>query len=898
VDLTAGTRLGVYEITAAIGSGGMGQVYRATDTRLKRQVAIKILPAAVAADHDRLARFQREAEVLASLNHPHIAAIYGLEESGGVTALVMELVDGADLSQRIARGAIPLDEALPIARQIAEALEAAHEQGIVHRDLKPANVKVRADGTVKVLDFGLAKALEAGGAGQAGGAGTLSMSPTITTPAMTQAGMILGTAAYMSPEQARGRPIDKRSDIWAFGAVLCEMLTGERTFKGEDVSETLASILKDTPAFGALPADTPPRLRRLIERCLDRDVKQRLRDIGEARVEIAKIESGAPDSAIHNIAAATRPRRSRREVVAWSIAAVAVIAMAIGLPRPAPHVDATPPIVRFHIERTADLYNQTATAFALSPDGLKLAHYGAGSTGQQTLFVRDLATGEEREAPGSATFTPQPDSLFWSPDSRQFVRATSAGAMVLDDATLTARPLCDCRFRGGSWNRDGVILLGSAQNIREGIWRVSAGDRTRVAVTKVDGPQGEQDTLPAFLPDGRRFLFIRSVPGAGDAIYIGTLDGDAPKRIMEGSRGIVVPGPGGPHLLWIDAAGLNAQAFEVNTLKVTGAPAIVVAGAAAASASENGVLATSVAGSRPRTIPTWFDRKGTAIGGVGDPRLIEAIALTLDGRKLAESYNSTGGRGVVDIWLRDLVSGAHTRVTFGPEARSAPVWSPDGSRIVFSTLHDGVMRPHERAADGTGGEAPLFAWDRQSYVNDWSSDGRWVIFSTLKPGSATDNDLWVVPMNGGTDRTPVPYLVAPGKQQQAQFSPDGRFLAYGSDQSGTFEIYVQPFPNASDGKWMISSGGGIEPRWSRDGKELFFFAGQTLMAAPVSVQPTFSNGTPVALFDAPMQSGYTNDSHRWQLSPDGKRFLLVTNAGKDQAPPLDIVVNWQAGLRK
>jgi Tol biopolymer transport system component len=427
---------------------------------------------------------------------------------------------------------------------------------------------------------------------------------------------------------------------------------------------------------------------------------------------------------------------------------------------------------------------------------------------------------------------------------------------------------------------------------------VSASDRTRVAVTKVDASRGEQDVLPAFLPDGRRFLFTRFVPGAALAIYIGTLDGDAPKRLMEGSRGIVVPGAGGPHLLWIDAAGLNAQAFDVNTLKVTGAPTIVVAGAAALSASENGILATSLAGSRPRTVPTWFDRKGTALGAVGDASLIEGIALSLDGRKLAVSDNVSGARGANDIWLRDLVSGARTRITFGPEARSAPLWSPNGSRIVFSAPRDGVMRPHERAADGTGGEMPLFAWDRQSYANDWSSDGHSVIFSTLKPGTASDNDLWVVRMDDGADRKPVPYLVAPGKQQQAQFSPDGRFVAYGSDQSGAFEIYVQPFPNASDGKWMVSSGGGIEPRWSRDGKELFFFAGQTLMAVPVSVQPTFSSGPPVALFDAPVQSGYTNDSHRWQVSPDGKRFLLITNAGQDQAPPLDVVVNWQAGLKK
>ena len=892
--LTPGTRLGPYEILTQIGVGGMGEVYRATDTNLKRQVAIKVLPAGVAGDAERLARFQREAEVLAALNHPNIAQIYGLEKADATIALVMELVEGPTLADRIAQGAIPIDEALPIAKQIAEAIEAAHEQGIIHRDLKPANVKVRADGTVKVLDFGLAKLHEPGSgirdSGSGGAKGALSMSPTITTPAMTQAGMILGTAAYMSPEQARGKTVDKRADIWAFGAVLFEMLTGARAFAGDDVSDVLASVLAREPDFTAVP----PRVRHLIARCLEKDPRKRLRDIGDAMSLVHGAETSAPGAETGELGI----RRRWLGVGGWAMAGMlAVVFAGAAWLRPATVVEANRPPVRFQIERTADVYNRTATAFAISPDGLMLAYYAAGSDGPQTLFVRTLATGDLRKVGRSATSTPLGNSIFWSPDSRQLVRGTATGAQVFDVSAGTTRPLCDCRYLGGTWNRDGVILVGASGIGADGIRRLSVGGRAPVAVTKVDAP-GEQDTWPVFLPDGRRFLFTRSTPGVGIATYLGTLDGDAPKRIVDGSRSIFVAAADGrgPYLLGIDAAGLVKQPFDLNTVSVSGAAMTVVAGATAASASENGVLATSAVGGRPQTIPTWFDRKGTALGQVGEAGLIESIALSPDGRKLAVTEFVSAGQ-VSDIWLRDLVSGARTRLTFNPDNDSSPVWSPDGTRIAFTSRRDGVPLPYQRATDGTGAEIPLFAYDRTSYVNDWSSDGRWVIYSTPGPNNA-GNRLWVVSTERGTERKPVPYLVASALQQQAQFSPDGRFVAYGSDQSGTWEIYVQPFPNASEGKWMVSSGGGVEPRWSRDGKELFYFSGQTLMAVPISVRPTFSSGAPAALFDAPVQTGYTSDSHRWQVAPDGKRFLLLTNAGKDPAPPLDVVVNWPALLKE
>jgi Tol biopolymer transport system component len=873
----------------------MGEVYRARDTKLDRDVAIKVLPEAFAHDADRLARFLREAKTLASLNHPNIAIIHGLEQAGDVHALVMELVEGDDLSQRISRGAIPIDEALPIAKQIAETLEAAHEQGIIHRDLKPANIKVRADGQVKVLDFGLAKAMEPSSALRASAGQALSQAPTITSPAlMTGAGMILGTAAYMAPEQASGKPVDKRADIWAFGVVLWEMLAGRRMFERETVSHVLAAVLTQAPDLGAVP----PRVRHLLTRCLEKDPRKRLRDIGDAMSLVQEPTASGPGTE----AGAQGHRRSRTwlGVGGWAVAGVMVAALgAVTWLRPPTAPDADAPIVRFQIERSADIYNNTAGAFAVSPNGLMLAHYGAGQGGQQALFVRTLATGEVREVPGSATATPQATSHFWSSGSRQFVFGTVSGAYVFDVSSGITRPLCDCRFIGGSGNREGTILLGSLVGAREGIRRLSAGDRNLAVITTPDGSLGEEDSWPVFLPDGLRFLFTRSSPGAGFATYVGSLDGDAPVRIADGSKRIVVPATGGrvPYLLGLDAAGLVAQPFDLGTLSLAGEATTLVAGAVAASASENGVLATSAPGSRRRAIPTWFDRTGKSLGVVGEAGMIESFALSPDGRKLAVSESIAGANApTTDIWLRDLVTGARSRVTFNPGADSTAVWSPDGARIAFASTRDGALRPYQRAADGTGNESPLFAYDRPAWINDWSRDGRWVIYSTVPPGGI-GNDLWSLPMSGGSAGTPVPYLVAPGRQQQAQFSSDGRFVAYGSDESGTFDVYVQPFPNASGGKWMVSSGGGAEPRWSPDGKELFFFAGQTLMAVPVSLQPTFSNGAPIALFDAPVLAGYTNDSDRWQVAPDGRRFLLLTNAVQDQAPPLDIVVNWPALLK-
>jgi len=888
--LTPGTRLGSYEVVVQIGVGGMGEVYRATDTKLKRQVALKVLPPAVASDPERLARFRREAEVLAALNHPNVAAIYGLEDAGGSTALVMELVEGPTLAERITAGAIAVDEALLIAGQIAQALEVAHERGIVHRDLKPANVKVRDDGTVKVLDFGLAKAMDSTAAsGATSTAAAFMNSPTITSPAMTQMGMILGTAAYMSPEQAAGRPVDKRADIWAFGVVLWEMLTGRQLFPGDTIAHILAAVLTTDPDL----ASVPPHVRRLMTSCLAKDPRKRLRDIGDA-MGLVQDPVRVDDAA----RAARWP-----VVVGFATAGVLAIALAVVLwsgQSKAAGNTAAPPVVRFQVDRPlVDPYNNTPGAFAVSPDGRFLAYYTLGSTGRATLSLRTLATGNNREIAGSAVLLPQ--TPFWSADSRQLVYVTALTTQAFDLTAGKTRDLCACRFRGGAWTRDNVILLGSGLQDSGSIQRVSIDDRKAVPITTVDSAQGEQDTFPVFLPDGRRFLFTRSRPGSLPATYLGSLDGPeraSPKRIADGSRTLILASSKGvgPYVLGIDAVGLVAHAFDLQTMTVAIEPIIVAPGAGAASISDNGLLATSALGNRPLTQPTWFDRTGANRGGVGESRPIQNVSLASDGKTLAVGEARGDGQGSA-VQLRDL-SGASRVLTFANEREDDAVWSPDGTRLVVSSPRGSTQNMFERTIDGTGQPRLLFETDRRSYANDWSRDRHWLIFTMPKDGAAAglDLDLWVLPMDGSGPKTPVPYLATTAREAQAEFSPDGRFVAYTLTDAGGSEVYVQTFPNAADGKWLVSRGGGTEPHWSRDGKELFYFAGQTLMAARVSVQPSFSNSLPVRLFDAPVQPWYINDSDRWQVAPDGQRFLLLVPSGKNTAPPIDVVVNWATVL--
>jgi eukaryotic-like serine/threonine-protein kinase len=892
VALNAGDRVGVYEVTGAIGAGGMGEVYRARDTRLKRDVALKILPQSFASDAERLARFQREAEVLASLNHPNIAAIHGLEESNGIKALVMELVEGPTLADRISQGPIPLDEALPLARQIAEALEAAHERGIIHRDLKPANIKLRSDGVVKVLDFGLAKALDSTPA-----AIDISHSPTITSPAMmTGVGVLLGTAAYMSPEQTRGKAVDKRSDIWAFGCVLYEMLTGQRAFGGEDVTDTLAAVVRAEPAWDALPEGVSPSVRVILHRCLQKDPKRRLRDIGDAGLEIEEALA-APD--VETAAAATAPALGRRERLAWGVAAVAigaaVVAGALAFVRAAPEPDSR--VYRSSIlpPAGASLAALPFQRFALSPDGRRLAFAAATGGGLNQLWVQSLDGLTPQSLPGTeGAATP-----FWSPDSR-FIGFYAVGRLKTIDAS-GGPPLTVAEVGtgnpGATWNRDNVILF-SGTGEGSAIRRVSASGGSVSAVTTVDKTNGEiQHWAPVFLPDGRHFLYVAigtnsGGPTAVNGIYVAALDSNERKLLVAGGAS---PKYAQGYLLFLREQTLMAQAFDVDRLELTGDPVAIAEQVAigglsgrmgALTASENGVLAYQRATGGDLSQLAWFDRGGKPLGVVGDRGDYGDLELSPDGERAAVSF--AVGDGNYDIWLFDLARGLRTRFTFDPSTDVNPIWSPDGAHVAFSSNRRGGGHLYQKASSGVGTEDVIQA--DPSAVEaplGWSSDGQSILYARTTAAGVGSFDLWVLPLIG--DRKPRPFTQTLFNETVGAFSPDGRLVAYVSSESGRNEVYVTPFP-APRGKWQISTTGGNWPRWRRDGRELFYLAPDNrLMAAEVNGAGSgFEVGAVRPLFQTQAR---INRRFMYDVSADGQRFLINTLV-EQVVQPITLVVNW------
>ena len=907
--LTPGTRLGAYEVTAQIGEGGMGQVYRATDTRLKRQVAIKILPPSLAADPDRLARFQREAEVLASLNHPNIAGIYGLEESGGMTALVMELVEGDDLSQRLARGAIPVDEALPIARQIADAVEAAHEQGIIHRDLKPANIKVRPDGTVKVLDFGLAKALEPAGNASA----DLTNSPTITTPAMTQVGMILGTAAYMSPEQAKGRPADKRSDVWAFGCVLFEMLTGRRAFAGDDVSETLAAILMREPDWTALPSGIPQHIATVVQRCLQKDRKARIPDISAARFLMDEASGFlAVPAAVVAI--------SRRRAVQWKAASVVAAATMLALAGVAfihfrEKAPASPELMRLEVLPPDKTMLQK---FAVSPDGRKIAFYAVGADGAGSVWVRSFDSGESRRL---AETGPSP-SITWSPDSR-FVAFPGGEAlnklMKVEVSGGPPQTICEIKgiITGGSWNRDGVIIFGSFGG---GTWRVSAAGGAASPVTAINVSRQETGhSTPVFLPDGKHFLYLReSGLSENMGIYLGALDATPEQQastrlVATGFSPVYAPSPDPNigYVLFLRDSALQAQPFDLARLQMAGEPVRIADHVRSIfefgffGVSDNGILAYQTGDAiGPNLLQlTWFDRRGANLGAAAVPGYDGSLRLSPDASRLAVTRMDLSSVSS-SIWLDELARNTLTPLTSARVGDADPVWSPDGAHVAYASDRSGRTGLYKKAANGAGGEQLLLEPSGSRNLDDWSRDGRFLLYSQVD--SKTRSDLWLMPLAG--DRKPTVYVNSEFNETHGQFSPDGHWIAYASDESGRPEIYVRPFPLTADsGKSTVSSGGGVTPRWRRDGKELFFLTTnvRTVMVAKVSYTPTFTTTVPVPAFSGSIQHNAATsaggpDSFNWDVTADGQKVLLPTVATQEHPPqpPINVVLNWTALLKK
>jgi Tol biopolymer transport system component len=903
--LTTGSRLGPYEITAAIGAGGMGEVYRARDSKLGRDVAIKVLPEVFASDAERMARFQREATVLASLNHPNIATIYGLEDSSSTRALVMELVEGPTLADRIKSGPIPINEALPIAKQICDALEYAHERGIIHRDLKPANVKVTNDDAVKVLDFGLAKALEGDPSSI-----DISTSPTISRMATMQ-GELLGTAAYMSPEQAKAKSVDRRADIWAFGCVIYEMLTGKQAFTGETVTESLAAVIMKDPDWSQLPSATPMRVRVLLQRCLQKDPKQRLRDIGDARISLDEVLSGTPDLApVGKAEAAVVPLWHR--ALPWAIAATAVAVAAVAVW--APWRAATTPVqgesVRFQIPLPEKVTLATTGAFALSPDGRQLAFPATGSDGVQRVWVRALDSLEAHPLPGSESNLVPP--FVWSPDSRYIAFDAGGKLKKIPVSGSPAETICDISTNivGGSWNRDGVIIFGQATG---GLMQVSAaGGSPASPLTILDLSRGEtQHAMPSFLPDGRHFVYLRWGGVENDGVYVGSLDAkpeeQSTKRLVATQTGpAYVPSadssPG--QLLFLRAGTLLSQPFDARRLELVGEAATLADGLGRYlrfgffSASTNGVLVYRASGAGSQQL-TWDDTQGKALGTVGEPAdVFPTLSLSPDGAHAAVSRIDAQGQNSI-IWLLDFSRGTSTRFTFGSSSATSAVWSVDGNRIIFASNREGAYNLYQKLASGAGDEELLLKSDESKYPTSWSRDGRFLLYVVQGNGKA---GIWVLPLEG--DKKPFPFMRQESNQHLAQFSPDGHWVAYSSDESGREEIYVRPFSpdpkqNAASagGKWLISSNGGIQPRWRGDGKELYYISSdRKLMAVEIRTSPVFQAGVPKVFFQTLLTSN--TFYFRWDATADAKRFLLETPSAQSAQAPFTVVLNWQAALKK
>ncbi len=892
--LSAGKKLGPYEIVAALGAGGMGEVYRARDTKLHRDVAIKVLLPTVANDPDRLARFSREAQVLASLNHPNIAHIHGLEETDGVTALVLELVEGEDLAQRLARGAIPLDEALPIAKQIADALEAAHEQGIIHRDLKPANIKVRADGTVKVLDFGLAKAVDPAGVSSA----NAMNSPTLSMHA-TQAGIILGTAAYMSPEQARGKVVDRRADIWAFGVVVYEMLSGQRAFDGDTITDVIAAVVTREPTWAALPADTPVAIGRLLRRCLMKAPEKRLPHIGVARIEID--DAIANPETQESAASPARPSaRNHVSVIGMTIALGAAIVSGAAvwlLSRPAP---SPRPVVRLQatLPATTPLaIDQFTQDLALSPDGTHLA-YVAGAQAQ--LYVRALDRNDATPLPGIVGVR----GPFFSPDSEWiafFQQAELKKVSIRGGPAATICQNCAAGNRGGTWGADDTIIF-SATGGSSGLLRVPAAGGEVVTLVKPDTQHGEQGyAWPELLPGGQRVLFTILSIGSIDTalIAIHDLKTGVHHTVLRGGSDARFVAPG--YLVYAVAGTLRAIAFDRNGLAVGGNGIQVLehvltkaTGGADFSVSRDGSLAYVSGEAESAQTLAWIDRQGHEEPLGVPPRSYVLLRLSPDGQRVALDVRDQEN----DIWIWEFARRVLTRLTFDRATDQYPVWTPDSRRIVFASSRAGaVQNLFVQLADGTGRVDRLTTTTSGQIPLSFTPDGTSLVIR--ETSDASNSDLNVLSMPGGRVRTPL--INSTFTKPNAEISPDGHWMAYQSNESGQDEVHVRPYPNVENGHWQISTGGGTRPLWARDGRELFYVDPTGHIASvPVRILPTFAAGSPTIIAQMPSLS--TSGVRNYDVSLDGRRFLVITNAARKDllAAPLqlNVVLNWNEELKR
>ena len=903
--LTPGTRIGAYDVTGPLGAGGMGEVYRARDTRLDRDVALKVLPEAFTADPDRLARFEREARVLASLNHPNIAQIHGLEETGGARALVLELVEGPTLEDRLEQGPMPLAEVLSIARQIALALQAAHEAGVVHRDLKPANVKVREDGTVKVLDFGLAKALDTAPAPDA----DPLQSPTITASVTRMGGgMIMGTPAYMSPEQAEGLPTDTRGDLWSFGVVLYEMLSGERLFSGETVAQVLARVIDRDLDLEVLPHSTPAPVRRLLRRCLERDRRRRMRDAGEAVSDLeaaAASPSETPPEAAAGAAGTPVPPGRWRTRMAWAAAGLALggLAAAAALWTLAP--PPAPSDVR-RIPFTLPTPMAFRTTFAVSPDGSTLVYVGRDGRTRQLMARRMDQLDAQPLAGTEGALDP-----FFSPDGEWIGFFAAAGPAGRQDRMVYSWALKKMQIGvgapvtlseevpalGGSWGDDDRIVIGGVG----GLLRVPAGGGITEAVLPAGAvPDVAICEHPHVLPDARAVLFseLSSDGQHLKAVSLPAAEAASPRILAPFAMRAALTPTG--HLLFQQATGpapgspglgpenLMAAPFDADRLELTGAPVSVVPDAGASAWSADGTLIYVADGGRRDAAAlqtlVWRDRDGreepipAPPGAYGQPRIAPQGDRVVLG---VSPFEDTA-----DVLLYDLARDVSTQLTFGGW-NAGPFWSPDGRRVGFASVRDGSYGLFQTAADGTGEAERLAAGGIVALDAVWVGSPEAIVF-VEGDVVAADTDIHLLPMDG--DGVSEPLIATEFTEAAPAVSPDGRWIAYWSDETGRPAVYVRPFPNVDDGKWRVSQGNGVAPAWSADGRELFYWRLGTrtgaMMAVPYENEPTFTPSRPEVLFEAPARlTAIRSIIREWDVAPDGERFLMIRDARADGSGP-------------
>ena len=900
----AGTKLGRYEIRAQLGAGGMGEVYRARDEKLNRDVAIKVLPVSLSQDADRLRRFEQEAQAAGALNHPNILAVYDVGMHDGSPYIVSELLEGEELREQLNDGSLPQRKALDYAQQIAQGLAAAHERGITHRDLKPENLFVTTDGRVKILDFGLAKLRPLRNE---------SVSSEIDTRRqITDPGTVMGTVGYMSPEQVRGHEADHRSDIFSFGSILYEMLSGQRAFRRDTMAETMTAILKEEPPeLSETNAKISLPLEKIVRRCLEKKPERRFHSASDLAFALEALSTPSGSQSTGPVLPTvtksqtgwSRFRRFGDARVAWTAAAVAVLVALAMLPFVIADLRHAPPAEAATVCFTLAAPEKVTSLFApeISPDGHSVA-FGARAEGVSTIWLRPLGSLAAQPLPGTEGVSgPQA----WSPDSRSISFAADGKLKRIDLAGGPPQTLCNLprlgiseRGSGGTWNRDGIILFGRGGMI----YRVSSAGGEPTLVLGPD--QANPEALyrwPTFLPDGSHFLYLR-IAGQGESsgIYVASLDGKETTRLLAADSQAIfaASSTASGHLLFARAGALLAQPFEASSLKLSGEPFVVTDKIGVApdssrglfSVSGNGILVYDPTSARENQQLTWVDRAGKLIGSVGAPGIFQSPKLSPDGNRIAVARRDLQ-TGTNDIYAIDLARGASSRLTSDPANDYFPVWSPDGNRIVWGSNREGKYQLYQKLASGIGPEELLLTSDVLIGPHSWSPDGRFILYTRTDP--KTRADVWVLPLDG--DRQPFVFLQTPFIEGRARFSPDGRWIAYVSNEQGRNEVYVQTFP-ASSAKWPVTNDGS-EPQWRGDGKELFYAGGGKMWAVEVKPGSTFEAGVPKALFDlASLRAVVSNDTS-YAVTADGQRFLFVC---QEEAAILQytVVVNWTAEAKK